>query len=103
MRKTVVGTLAALAIASVALAAKPKPMECDAWACKGDSCAPAKYQAVRHSIVPTWLLDTPVYGAGLTEAGVLAIALLVPYSIRRRTKGSEVEPEAVPDLGVTAP
>jgi len=103
MRRTFIGVLGSLAIASVALAAKPKPMECDAWACKGEFCAPAKYQAVRHSFLPPWLLDTPVYGAALTETGLLAIALLIPYSIRRREKETMAQPESAGDLGVTSP
>ena len=72
-------------------------MECDAWACKGEFCAPAKYQAVRHPFLPSWLFETPLYGAALTESGLLAIAVLVPFSIRRRTRANEPQPELVPE------
>lgn len=93
--------LGVLAVAATGLATKPKPMECDAWACKGEFCAPAKYQAVRHSIVPPWLLETPVYGAALTESGVLAIAVLVPLAIRKRTSREVGAAAPARDLGVS--
>lgn len=96
-------TLAILATASVAVAAKPKPMECDAWACKGEFCAPAKYQAVRHSIIPPFLLETPIYGAALTESGLLAIVLLSGLALRRRgvNEIEEVRPAGDPGLSTS--
>ena len=85
MRKPVLSlALGILATAAVAVAAKPKPMECDAWACKGEFCAPAKYQAVRHAFIPPWLLETPIYGAALTETGLLSIVVLGGLALRRR-------------------
>lgn len=101
MRKPVLNvSLAILATAAAALASKPKPMECDAWACKGEYCSPAKYQAVRNSIIPPFLLETPVYGAALTEAGVLSIALLSALALRRRGAGVVEAAEPATDPGV---
>ena len=104
MRKPILNlAIGILATAAVAVAAKPKPMECDAWACKGEFCAPAKYQAVRNSIVPPWLLETPVYGAALSEAGLLSIVVLGGLAIRRRKSNvvDEAKPASNPEVSAT--
>lgn len=104
MRKPVLNlTLGILATAAVAVAAKPKPMECDAWACKGEFCSPAKYQAVRNSIVPPWLLETPIYGAALSEAGLASIVVLGGLALRRRTNhaANAAKPAPTPEVSAT--
>lgn len=70
---------------SVALAAKPKPMDCEAWKC-GPKCAPAKYAAVRvpPNLLP--LFGSQLYGAAIVEGGLglLAFGLVRIVSVRRR-------------------
>lgn len=70
---------------SVALAARPKPKDCDSWKC-GPSCAPAKYVAVR--VPPTLLplFGSELYGAAIAEGGLglLAIGLVRIAAARRR-------------------
>lgn len=78
-------------MASVSLASKPEPMKCDAWACNGESCAPAKYQAVRYAFLPPWILASPTYGAALTESGVGILAVLLGVAIRRSRRPAIVE------------
>ena len=103
MRKPILNlAIGILATAAVAVAAKPKPMECDAWACKGEFCAPAKYQAVRNSIVPPWLLETPVYGAALSEAGLLSIVVLGGLAVRRRNSNAVDAAKPAPNPEVSA-
>ena len=92
MRKAVVlaGALV-LGCVSVALAGKPKPMACDAWACKGASCAPSKYAQVRSAPTMLPLFSSPLYGAAVLEGGAgFAIFLLASaVSRRRRTSAKE--------------
>ncbi|GAC1430586.1 MAG: hypothetical protein NVSMB68_02870 [Thermoanaerobaculia bacterium] len=83
LRKAGLSAMLVLALASVSLASKPKPMKCDSWACKGDSCSPAKYQTVRHAFLPPWILASPTYGAALTESGVGMLAILLGVAVRR--------------------
>lgn len=78
-----------LAGLSVALAAKPKPMDCDAWECKGNSCAPAKYVAVRQSPILRWLEASPMHQAFVYEGGGVAAALLVVGVVSGRRRRSE--------------
>lgn len=95
MRKPVlVAAALVLGCASVALAGKPKPMACDAWACKGSSCAPAKYAEVRSAPTMLPLFSSPLYGAAVLEGGAgFAIFLLVSaVSRRRRTSVRDTAP-----------
>jgi len=80
---------------SVALAAKPKPMECGAWACKGNSCAPAKYSKVRSSPILFPFYSSPLYGAAVIEGGGGFAAFLLASAVaRRRRTAGEVAPTA---------
>ncbi len=92
MRKPLIlGAALVLGAVSVALAAKPKPMACDAWACKGASCAPAKYAEVRS--VPTMLplFRSPIYGAAVLEGGAGLAAFLLASTVSRRRRSSAKE------------
>lgn len=80
-----------LALASVSLASKPKPMRCDSWACKGTTCSPARYQAVRYAFLPPWILASPTYGAALTESGVGMLAVLLGIAVRRARRAASAE------------
>lgn len=91
MRKAGLTMLLILAVSSVSLAAKPKPMKCDAWECNGTVCAPAKYQAVRNAFLPPWILASPIYGAALTESGVGMLALLLGVAVRRTRSAATVD------------
>ena len=60
-------------------------MACDAWACKGSSCAPAKYAEVRSAPTMLPLFSSPLYGAAVLEGGAgFAIFLLASAVSRRR-------------------
>lgn len=92
MRKPLLlGAALVLGCVSVALAGKPKPVACDAWACKGASCAPAKYAQVRSAPTMLPLSSSPLYGAAVLEGGVgFGIFLLAStVSRRRRTSARE--------------
>lgn len=89
MRKPVLfGAALVLGCVSVALAGKPKPMACDAWACKGASCAPAKYAEVRSAPTMLPLFSSPLYGAAVLEGGVGFGLFLVAASVSRRRRSS---------------
>ena len=90
MKKTLlIAGLAITAAFSVSLASQPKPMDCDAWSCKGNSCAPAKYVSVRNSPILRWFDSSPVNGAFVLE-GSLASALLVAGVFSRRRRHAEM-------------
>lgn len=74
---------------SIALAAQPKPMDCDSWLCKGNSCAPAKYAKVRTSPILQWLEASPVNKAFLFEGGATAGALAVAGVLAGRRRRRE--------------
>ena len=76
--------LAVTAAFSTSLAARPKPMDCDSWQCKGNSCAPAKYVSVRNSPILRWLDSSPVNGAFLFEGSIAALLVAGVFSRRRR-------------------
>ena len=106
MRKPVlVGAALAIGCVSVALAGKPKPMACDAWACKGASCAPAKYAEVRSAPTMLPLFSSPIYGAAVLEGGAgFAIFLLAAsVSRRRRTAARDTAAAAPPSPESTEP
>jgi hypothetical protein len=88
--------LAAVALTagvSVALAAKPKPMPCGAWACKGSSCAPAKYAKVRSLPILFPFYSSPIYGAAAIEGGLGFAAFLLGSTVaRRRRIAGELRP-----------
>lgn len=102
MRKAGLTMLFILALSSVALASKPKPMQCDAWACKGVTCSPAKYQAVRHAFLPPWILASPTYGAALSESGVGMLALLLGFAVRRSRRPAIAQEAPAADLPVNS-
>lgn len=78
--------LFALAAVSVALAARPKPMECDAWLCKGKACAPAKYAKVRSAPTILPIFASPLYGAAVVEGGAGLAAFALGSAIARRRR-----------------
>jgi len=97
MRKPVVLVGAVvLGAASVALAAKPKPMACDAWACKGASCAPAKYAQVRSAPTMLPLFRSPIYGAAVLESGAGLAAFLLAATVSRRRRAAKEAGTATP-------
>jgi len=85
---------------SVALAGSaPKPMACDAWACKGASCAPAKYAVVRNVPALLPLFGSQLYGAAAIEgslglAGFLAGVVFVRSrrASKRKTSLPAIDP-----------
>jgi hypothetical protein len=92
MRKPVlVGAALVLGCVSVALAGKPKPMACDAWACKGASCAPAKYAEVRSAPTIVPLFSSPLYGAAVLEGGAGFALFLLASTVSRRRRSSARE------------
>jgi hypothetical protein len=105
MKKPVL--FAALALAagvSVALAAKPKPMPCGAWACKGNSCAPAKYAKVRSSPILFPFYSSPLYGAAVIEGGAGLVGFLAASAVaRRRRTAGEIAPTAPGPRETTGP
>jgi hypothetical protein len=106
MRKPVVLAAAlVLGCVSVALAGKPKPMACDAWACKGASCAPSKYAQVRSAPTMLPLFSSPLYGAAVLEGGAgFALFLLASaVSRRRRTSAKESAASVPPSPETTEP
>lgn len=89
---------------SVALAAKPKPMPCGAWACKGGACAPAKYAKVRSSPILFPFYSSPLYGAAAIEGGAgFGAFLLASVVARRRRAAGEVGPVAPAPRETTVP
>ena len=58
---------------------------------------------MRNSIVPPWLLETPIYGAALSEAGVLSIVILGGLAIRRRNSNlvDAAKPAPNPEVSAT--
>jgi len=80
-------------------------MACDAWACKGSSCAPAKYAEVRSAPTILPLFSSPLYGAAVLEGGAgFAIFLLASaVSRRRRTSARETAAPAPPSPETTEP
>lgn len=106
MRKPVlIGAALVLGCVSIALAGKPKPMACDAWACKGASCAPAKYAQVRSAPTMLPLFSSPLYGAAVLEGGAgFAVFLLASaLSRRRRSSAKEAGAPAPPSPESTEP
>lgn len=95
MRKPVVLAAAlVLGCVSVALAGKPKPMACDAWACKGASCAPSKYAQVRSAPTMLPLFSSPLYGAAVLEGGAGFALFLLTSAVSRRRRTSAKETAA---------
>jgi hypothetical protein len=88
--------LAATAAFSVSLAAQPKPMDCDSWQCKGNSCAPAKYVSVRNSPILRWLDSSPVNGAFLFEGSIVSALLVAGVFSRRRRREELGGPAPLP-------
>jgi len=106
MRKPVILAAAVvLGAVTVALAAKPRPMACDAWACKGASCAPAKYAQVRSAPTMLPLFRSPIYGAAVLEggAGFAAFLLAATVSRRRRSASREAGTATPPSPETTEP
>ena len=97
MKKTLlIAGLAAMAAFSVSLAAQPKPMNCDSWSCKGNSCAPAKYVSVRNSPILRWFDASPVNGAFLLEGSLASVLLVAGVFSRRRRRERIVRPAPLP-------
>ena len=106
MRKPLVlGAVLVLGCVSVALAGKPKPVACDAWACKGASCAPSKYAQVRSAPTMLPLFASPLYGAAVLEggAGFAFFLLACAVSRRRRSSAKEAGAAAPPSPETTEP
>lgn len=77
-----------LAAVSVALAAQPRPMACDAWMCKGAHCAPQKYAKVRTAPTILPLFASPTFGAAVVEGGIGFGVFLVGAAVTRRRRAT---------------
>ena len=87
---------------SVALAAAPRGKSCESWLCKGRSCAPAKYVAVRNAPTLLPLFGSQVYPAIAIEGSLgLAVVLTATLVARRRRlspgEQAQAKPPAVSD------
>lgn len=97
MKKTLlIAGLAVMGAFSVSLAAQPKPMNCDSWSCKGNSCAPAKYVSVRNSPILRWFDASPVNGAFLLEGSMASALLVAGVFSKRRRREPIVRPAPLP-------
>lgn len=82
---------------SVALAAAPRAKSCESWLCKGQSCSPAKYVAVRNAPTLLPLFGSQVYPAVAIEGSLgLAVFLAASLTARRRRVSPGEEAEAKP-------
>lgn len=89
MRKPAVFVAAlVLTVVSVALAAQPRAMACDAWMCKGVHCAPAKYARVRMAPTILPLFASPTFGAAVVESGIGLGVFLLGSAISRRRRAT---------------
>ncbi|MFN2385564.1 MAG: hypothetical protein ABR576_04670 [Thermoanaerobaculia bacterium] len=87
---------------SVALAAAPKAKSCESWLCKGQTCSPAKYVAVRNAPTLLPLFGSQIYPAIAIEGSLgLAVLLAARLATRRRrptpAEEAQVKPPTVSD------
>lgn len=82
--------LASMASGAFLLAKEPAPKKCDAWDCKGEFCAPAKYAAIRNPVPLSPFQASPTYLAAAFEGtSALLLGGVGALVIRRRRAADE--------------